>query len=616
VRAGTRYLSRSALFVVVVTLLAATVAVLTGRHLDRLQAERQAAAGAADSVTVIGDELRKNLTRANGGVFPGEHAESPVAAVSKGVSSSALTLARDSGQAVLDDSAGGGVVVARYSGSVPPDTVQARRDLVTGYVIVPLELAPVLNATIPAEGGISVSGPDRQVWSKPSSGPGSAASYTASLGPGVLSGWTVTVWTTPTGTPTAAWLVAVLLLLIGLALAGWVAVRQNESRRHVQELRSLQQTSSTVAELATLAQQSLDLGEVLPGVTTELMAALGLRGLSVTAPTPLGDRPIFVLGVPPGLDEPRQSHQQVAPGQTLAIVLSRGGRIIATLRVTAGRHLGRADVRTLIAAGDVLTSALANAETYSQQAELIRRMRAVDDLKTVFLATASHELRTPVVAMAGYATVLHDNWDRLSPEDARGYVGRVDGIAQRLSRLVEDILDFSRLQSGKGLGAASSVLDLAETVGKVLADQEDLAPDHKVDFQGVPGLRVSGSAQALERVVTNLVGNAAKYSDAGTTIRVSTREAEGFAELVVADEGPGIPPDQREQVFSPFYRGHGEEVVRTRGAGLGLAIVAEFAASMGGQVRVEEADGGGACFVVRYPIITTDNASDPESSLE
>jgi len=107
-------------------------------------------------------------------------------------------------------------------------------------------------------------------------------------------------------------------------------------------------------------------------------------------------------------------------------------------------------------------------------------------------------------------------------------------------------------------------------------------------------------------VLTNLVGNAAKYADAGTTIRVITREAGGHAELVVEDEGPGIPADQRDQVFSPFYRGSGDAVVRTRGAGLGLAIVSEFAASMGGLVRVDEAEGGGASFVVSYPIAVSE----------
>lgn len=606
-------MSRTALVVLAVTLLAAAATVLVGRHLDGLRAERRAAAAAAGSVTVLADALRTKLAAGDAATSPDDPGESAAAAAARGVSAATLTLARDSGRPELDGAAGGAVVVARYATPTTPTTVQERRDQVTGYAIVPLELDPVLKSLVPDGGGIAVSSPDRRLASIPSTGPGQAASFTTSLGPDLASGWVVTAWTSPTRTPVTAWLLAAFLTVVGVLLAGWVALRQNESSRRLEELRGLQQTSATVAELATLAQHSLDLGEVLPAVTTELSAALGLRGLSVTTPTLSGERPIFVLGVPPDLDAPRQPLQQVAAGQALAVVLSRGGRVVATLRVTSGRALGPAEVRTLVAAGEVLTSALMNAEVFTQQADLIDRMRAVDELKTVFLATASHELRTPVVALAGYASLLSANWDRLPAEDARSHASRIDSIAQRLSRLVEDILDFSRLQSGSNLGINDKVLDLAETVGQVLEEQSDLAPDHTVVNRPGRGLPVIGSRQAVERVVTNLVGNAAKYSDAGSTIRVLTREAEGRAELVVDDDGPGIPADRREQVFSPFYRGSGDEVLRTRGAGLGLAIVTEFAGSMGGQVRVEEAEGGGARFVVSYPIavVESDAETDP-----
>jgi len=606
---GGRSASLMALAVVVASVIVAVVAVVVGRQLDAVRAEREAASAAADSVTVVAEALRTALSRAE----EATSAERPAsAAMTRGVPAAALALARDSGLPVLDDSAGGVVVVGRYAGSGAPRTVQERRDRLSGFVTVPLDLASTLEPLIPEEGGIAVSGPDREVASNPPGGPGSAASFTTSLGPDLASGWTLTVWTGRTGTPLGALVVAALLVTVGVAVAGWVVVRQKESRRRIDELRELQQTSATVAELATLAQTSLDLGEVIPAVTTALSAALGLRGLSLSAPTPQGDRPIFVLGVTPDPVAPSRGRDELPAGQTLAIVLSRGGRIVATLHVTAGRFLSRADVGTLIAASEVLTSALTNADVFRQQLDLINRMRTVDELKTVFLATASHELRTPVVAMAGYANLLHANWDELTPDDARAYAAHVDSIAKRLSTLVEDILDFSRLQSGNGLAAGAVLLDLADVVGQVLDEQADLVADHHLVYQPGTGLQISGSRQAIERVLTNLVGNAAKYSDPGSTIRVSTREADGYAELVVADEGPGIPADQRGHVFSPFYRGSGDEVVRTRGAGLGLAIVAEFAAAMGGHVRLDESESGGASFSVAYPIVSTDAVIDPE----
>ena len=235
-------------------------------------------------------------------------------------------------------------------------------------------------------------------------------------------------------------------------------------------------------------------------------------------------------------------------------------------------------------------------------------MRSVDELKTVFLATASHELRTPVGAITGYAQLLATSWDSLSSEEARLYAEQVDSNAQRLGALVEDLLDFSRLERGAGVVAADSVLDLGEVVTRILDEQPDLAPDHQVVHQTARGLGVAGSLQAVERVVSNLVGNAAKYSPAGTVIRVSVTENRGRAELAVDDEGPGVPQAEREQVFTRFFRGRGDSVVATRGAGLGLAIVSEFAATMGGQVSVTSADSGGARFVVSYPL-----AGSPEA---
>jgi signal transduction histidine kinase len=292
----------------------------------------------------------------------------------------------------------------------------------------------------------------------------------------------------------------------------------------------------------------------------------------------------------------------LSAGDSLCLVLGRGGRTVARLRVVAGRDLDGHDLNALGSAAEVLTSALVNAETFAQQRDLLERMRSVDELKTVFLATASHELRTPVSAITGYAQILASSWDTLSPEEARLFAEQIDGNAQRLGTLVEDLLDFSRLERGAGVVSDASVLDLGEVVTRILEEQPDLAPDHQVLRQTVPGIGVAGSVQAVERVLSNLLGNAAKYSPAGTVIRVLVSEHRDRAELAVEDEGPGVPKAEREQVFTRFFRGRGDSVVATRGAGLGLAIVSEFAATMGGQVSVTSARSGGARFVVSYPL--------------
>ena len=406
---------RTAVVVLMLTILAATATIATWRHITDLKIERRVAANTAESVTVVADALRAQLTAAQaGGAALGQDSGSDDGHSAQ-LPTAITALARDSGEPVLDDSGVGALVVARYDTATQPTTVQERRDHLSGFRVLPLDLASTLVSLKPAHGGVALRGPNRQVMSAPSSRPGSAVSFTAPIGPKMAAGWTVTTWAAPAATPGTAWLLALVLFVLGGASAAWLANRTAESKRSQEELRGLQRTSDTVAELATLTQGSLDLGDVLPSVTTELASSLGLSGVSVTTPTPSGERPIFSWGASAEEGAPKRNLEELRAGQSSVLVLSRGGRIVAKLTVTAGRDLAHHDIRTLVAAGDLLTSALANAEAFSQQDELIRRMRAVDELKSAFLATASHELRTPVAAITGYASLLHTDWDEPRP---------------------------------------------------------------------------------------------------------------------------------------------------------------------------------------------------------
>jgi signal transduction histidine kinase len=606
--------------IVAIAVLAAVVVLLFARDHADLTGERQARGAAADAVGPVGDAMRTAMTDATSSATSG--ATSDVGTTSKrvafadsataGVSTVVATRARDSGIPVLEDSGEGLVVVATYDTSSPPTTVEERRAHATGLRVSPLGLKETLDALRPSRGGISLAGPQQTIESLPGRRPAGAPAYSVKLQPGPVQVWTLTVWTHSPSLSALAWLAALAIVIAGVGAALWLVRRQERSVRSQQELLRLQEASATTAALATVAQHSLDLADLLPALTSELAAALGIEGLSLGAPVPEGERQFFAWGrTPAAVQASSMLPAQVRAGDSLCLILGRGGRTIARLRVVAGRDLDDHDLSALGAATEVLTSALANAEAFAQQGELLDRMRSVDELKTVFLATASHELRTPVSAITGYAQLLASNWDSLTSEEARMYAGQVDNNAQRLGALVEDLLDFSRLERGAGVVGADSVLDLGEVVARILEEQPDLAPDHQVLHQTTPGLAVAGALQAVERVVSNLVGNAAKYSPAGTVIRVSVTEHDGRAELAVDDEGPGVPPVEREQIFTRFFRGRGDSVIATRGAGLGLAIVSEFAATMGGQVSVTAADTGGARFVVSYPL-----AGSPETSVE
>jgi len=522
-----------------------------------------------------------------------------------GPSTQAAALARDTGVPVLDDRGGGHVVMARYE-PPGPTTVASRRAGLVGYVVTPLDIDTTLDSLRRGTGTVAVWGPSHRVAG--AQGVEGAARYEVPLDDRVAPGWRVRASASPGPLSTGAWLLALLALAAGLLGAGVTARRSSLGRRARDSSQRRRENDATLAELASIGQSSLDLAEVLPASCALLQSDLDLGGLSLLG---AGARPTFVWGSAPGEHEPAlPAHAPIPAGSCVDVPLARGGRSLGVLRVRPRRALDDVDVSTLVAAAETLSSTIANAEAYAHQRSMITRMRSLDNLKTVFVATASHELRTPVAAVVGYANMLTDNWDSLDPETGLLYAQRVETSAQRLGALVENLLDFARLEQGRTYTGEKERLDLGAEVQALVDTQPDLAPDHHLEVTVEPGLIVSGSRLAIERVVTNLVGNAAKYSPEGTTIRLRV-EGGDQAHLIVDDEGPGVPPHEREQIFSRFFRGAGDAVTRTRGAGLGLSIVTEFATFMNGAVSIATAPSGGTRFEVTYPLDQGEKSDEP-----
>ncbi|MGH8860561.1 MAG: ATP-binding protein, partial [Jatrophihabitantaceae bacterium] len=519
------------------------------------------------------------------------------------ISLSSAVNARDSGQAQLDDvSRSASIIVPVYRAAAPTTTTAQRRAAITAYRVVPLTLLPTLSQLVPNGGGLVVRGPTRFVAADPSQAPDGARSYSVDMDLTGSPGWVVQSWRPDPGTPGTAWLWALAVLVMFGAISAALATLVRREATAAARQRTLERDRSLVTGLAPVLQASLDVGEVVPAMSSHLADGLALAGFSLTMPGDHGERQVFSWGTPPDRSvRPTSSNrQQLAPGETLAISLTRGGRVLGVLRIVAGAPLGRDELLALVTASELLGSSLANAEAFARQQDLVERMRSVDELKTVFLATASHELRTPVTAIIGFSSLLLDHWATMPSEQQRGLVERLMANGRRLGTLIEQLLDFSQLE--RGLPRPSDkLLDLGETVGRIIADQTELQSDHSIDYHAADACIVRGSASALERIVTNLVGNAAKYSPAGTRITVTVRLDADRAVVLVDDEGPGVPEADREHVFSRFYRGRGDAVLRTRGAGIGLAIVAEYAASMSGRASVGESPGGGARFSVSFP---------------
>ena len=232
----------------------------------------------------------------------------------------------------------------------------------------------------------------------------------------------------------------------------------------------------------------------------------------------------------------------------------------------------------------------------------LRRERVLANLKTSFVANVSHELRTPVASIL----LMAENLEAGRVPDAkaeRRYHGLIRREAVRLRRLVDDVLDFSRLERGRGFELRREDTALAGWLADLRHEVEDWAAgcgaDVTFDLGGVHG-SAAVDREALRRAVFNLLDNAAKYG-AGAPIRVSARAADGWLALAVADRGPGVPARRRGEVFQPFARmaeGNGHAA----GAGLGLAIVREIAEAHGGSVSLTDREGGGAVFELAVPL--------------
>lgn len=519
--------------------------------------------------------------------------------------------ARDRGVAVLSAPTSGAaptaVVVAAWYATGPagdersrqPDerSIGARRDTLAHYVVAVLDPAALLGTLDGwqlADAGTTLAGDARL----------DGSSVDAELA-AFDRRWTVSTTVRDTG-PWRPGLLAVALL--GLLAAALLGLADRRRRRMAVEQAVLARRSARRADairtLAGVVQRSRDLDETLPGLAVQLADELDLAGFSLAVATGgAGEREVFVHGTPPdrGVRPVPGRSGPLPAGQTLALDLRRAERSIAVLRVRADRALSPEETDVVDVAAELITSTIVAVRSIEQQQEAVDRLEALDELKTAFLGLASHELRTPATAIAGLASLLAERWDELGEQDRRVFAQRIATNADALNVLVQDLLDFARLERGD-IALALAPVDLSAAVEVVLERLDTVWGSHGVERRLDPDVWVWGDVNAIERIVTNLVSNAVKFSPEGESVTVTVAHAAGRARLVVDDAGPGVPPDEREKIFVRFFRGSGDAVVRTRGVGIGLSVVQDFVTQMGGDVRVEESPEGGARFVVELPV--------------
>jgi PAS domain S-box-containing protein len=311
---------------------------------------------------------------------------------------------------------------------------------------------------------------------------------------------------------------------------------------------------------------------------------------------------------PEGSGEPRRgapvSREVTRDGRIFELAISAlpdrqrqsGGHLVVARDVTERRQVEEqlsAALNHERVATDRLAAALAREQAAAEH------LRNLDEAKSGFLQAVSHDLRTPLASVLGISLTLQRGRGQLGPADTDDLLGRLTANARKLDRILTGLLDLDRLDRGI-VELRRERVDLARLVAGVVSEaHEELLDGHPVSLELLP-VQVVADAAKVERIVENLLANAARHTDPGTPIWVRVTHGERGALLCVDDAGPGVPAEQRESIFRPFERGPGGDSY-TPGSGVGLALVAQIASLHDGHAWVEDRAGGGASFRVLLP---------------
>ncbi len=329
--------------------------------------------------------------------------------------------------------------------------------------------------------------------------------------------------------------------------------------------------SALLAEIAASLLEHPDLAPELDRIAAEAAEALQVEQATIsvgdTAPTAEGERqPLFA-----------------------------DGRRVGTIVLKGPRHSGAAARRRLLPALASLLGVAIDRERLADEALEAEALRRSDAVKTAVLRSVSHDLRSPLMAILTSASALARTDLDLDLDDRRELVATILGEADRLDRVIGNLLDLSRLEAGAAQ-PEPDVWPVDELVAQAIGQLGEAGGRIEVELPDEP-LAVRVDAQQIERVLVNLFENALKYSPEPEPVRVQLAETANRVLVRVVDHGPGVASGDRERIFEPFQRG-GDSA---RGAGLGLAIARGFAEANDARVWAESRPGQGATFVLALP---------------
>jgi signal transduction histidine kinase len=240
------------------------------------------------------------------------------------------------------------------------------------------------------------------------------------------------------------------------------------------------------------------------------------------------------------------------------------------------------------------------------------RLQELDKLKSSFVSIVSHELRTPMTSIKGLVENMLDGLTGNLNDRQTFYLGRVKYNIERLTRMINDLLDLSRIEAGR-MDLHQSAVNMGSLAREVVETLQPLAQERSLTLEAhiapTIGL-IQGDRDKLTQVFTNLINNALKFTESPGTVTVEVfRREDGMIQTSVVDTGCGIPQEEQQTIFERFYRGQSSEM-KNHGAGLGLAITKSLVELHGGSIWVESKPGEGSRFCFILPMAQ----SAPESS--
>jgi len=382
--------------------------------------------------------------------------------------------------------------------------------------------------------------------------------------------------------PVHTWKVAnpedVVALVVFLLVAGSVSVLVDREARHREEA---QRRGAEAEALARLTARVAAEGESLPDLLEHVRTTLGLSAASILRRDGDGWRLDAAAGAEPPAD-PAAADQTVELGPDSVLALR-------------GEPLPADRLRLLSAFAAQLAIAVRGRALARAAADAAARGEA-DALRTAILAAVSHDLRTPLASIKASVSSLREGEVDWSPQETAQFLETIEDETDRLTNLVENLLDMSRIQVG-ALHLVRGVVGFDEVVPKALASLPDGGRGLVVEVpETLP--RIDADAGLLERAIANIVSNATAASDGRSPVRLQGSAAGRRVELRVIDRGPGVPPLERDRIFLPFQRLGDSR--NGNGVGLGLAVAKGFVEAMDGELAVEDTPGGGLTMVIAF----------------